>query len=109
MRPGVTWMRALDASIRFLDEHVGEQAADEAVEHDRLGEREAEPLDALQLTPELGLAGDRLDHRAEDVPDADAGAERAEADAQGKADRLAGLRHVPRGGGDDGCEHSVPP
>src|SRR5881409_2375261 len=98
MRPGVTWMRALDASIRFLDEHVPEQAADQAVEHDRLGEREAEPLDALQLTAELGLARDRLDHRAEDVADADSGAERAEAYAEGETDGFTCLGHVAGGG-----------
>src|SRR2546430_15408374 len=57
----------------------------------RLGEREAEPLEALQLAAQLGLTGDRLDHRAEDVADADAGAERAEADTERKADRLAGV------------------
>ena len=68
--------------------------AEQAVEHDGLGQCEAEPLDALELAAELGLAGDRLDHRAEDVADADAGAERAEADAEGEADRLAGLRDV---------------
>ena len=48
-------------------------------------------IDALKLAAQLGLAGDRLDHRAEDVADADAGAERAEADAERERDRLAGL------------------
>ena len=76
------------------DEDVREKAADEAVEHDRLGEREAEPLDAGQLTAELRLPGDGLDHRAEDVADADAGPERAEADAEREGDRLAGVRAV---------------
>ena len=64
-----------------LLEHVGEQAGDEAVEEARLGEREAEPLDAGDLVAHLGLAGDRLDHLAEDDADADAGADRAEAAA----------------------------
>ena len=63
----------------------------QAVEHDRLGEGEAEPHDPLELAAQLGLAGDRLDHRAEDVADADAGAERAEADAEREGDRLAGV------------------
>ena len=44
---------------------------------------------------QLGLAGDGLDHRAEDVADADAGAERAEADAERERDRLAGVGAVP--------------
>ena len=74
-----------------LDEDVRQEAADQAVEDDRLGEREAEPLDALELTAELGLAGDALDHRAEDVADADAGPERAETDAESERDRLAGV------------------
>src|ERR1043165_7689898 len=87
------------------DEDVGEQAADEAVEDDRLGERDPEPLDARELAAELGLAGDRLDHRAEDVADADAGTERAEADAERERDRLAGLRDVAGGGGEDVTNH----
>ena len=58
-----------------------------------------------QLAAQLGLAGDRLDHRAEDVADADAGAECAEADAERKTDGLAGLGHVAGGGGEDGSEH----
>jgi hypothetical protein len=37
---------------------------------------------------------DGLDHRAEDVADADAGSERAEADAQREGDRLAGVGAV---------------
>jgi hypothetical protein len=100
-------MRAFDASIRgaAANKHVGEQSADQAVEHDRLGEREAEPLDPLELATELGLPGDGLDHRAEDVPDADAGAERAETDAERECDRLTGLDRVARGGGDDGVQH----
>src|SRR5689334_14965728 len=107
IRPGVTWMRALLASISSATSHqdVRQESADEAVEHDGLGQREAEPLDALELTAELGLAGDALDHRAEDVPDADARAERAEADTEGERDRLAGFGHVARRGGDDGVAH----
>src|SRR3954454_7932996 len=85
-----------------LDEDVRQNRAEQAVEHDRLGEREAEPLDALQLTAELGLPCDRLDHRGEDVADADAGAECAEADAEREADRLAGLRDVAGRRGEKG-------
>src|SRR5215831_1110108 len=92
--PGLTWIRGLVARSIGLDQDVGEDRAEEPVEDDRLGQREAEPLDALQLTAKLRLAGDGLDHRAEDVADADAGAERAEADAQGKADGLPGLGHI---------------
>ena len=91
-------MRPLDAStVLNSDEDVGEEAADQAVEHDRLGEGEAEPLDSLQLAAQFGLAGDGLDHRAEDVADADAGSERAEADAERKRDRLAGVCDVAGG------------
>ena len=54
-----------------------------------------EPLDARELGAELGLAGDRLDHRAEDVADADAGADRAETDADAEGDGLAGVGDVP--------------
>src|SRR3954471_14240813 len=99
IRPGVTEIRGFAASIsgfRLLDQNVGEDRAEQAVEHDRLGQGETEPLDALELTTELGLARDGLDHRGEDVADADAGAERAEADTESEADRLAGLRHIAR-------------
>src|SRR3954454_9440715 len=85
---------------RPLNEDVRQDGAEQAVEDDGLGEREAEPLDALELTAELGLSRDRLDHRAEDVADADAGAERAESDAQGEADRLAGFGDVAGSGGE---------
>src|SRR5262245_63949936 len=77
-----------------LDEDEREDRAEQAVEHDGLGEREAEPLDARELTAELGLPGDGLDHRAEDVADADAGSERAETDAERERDRLAGVGAV---------------
>ena len=46
------------------------------------------------LVAHLGLAGDRLDHLAEDVADADAGADGAEAGADAERDRLAGLAAV---------------
>src|SRR5690348_9658700 len=91
-------------SIRASDEDVREQAADEAVEDDGLGQREAEPLDALQLAAELRLPRDGLDHRAEDVADADARAERAEADAERQRDRLSGLRDIAGRRGEK-CTH----
>src|SRR5437764_4709862 len=81
-----------------LNEDVREDRAEQAVEDDGLGQREAEPLDALELAAKLRLTCDRLDHRAEDVADADAGTERAEADAEREADRLAGLCNVTRRG-----------
>src|SRR5580765_5002143 len=96
---------------RLLHQDEGENRAEQAVEHDGFGQRESEPLDALELAAELRLAGDRLDHRAEDVADADAGAEGAEADAERETDRLSGLRDVARRGGDqvECSEHVVPP
>src|SRR5207247_6075217 len=75
---------------------------------DRLGEREAEPLDAGELAAELGLARDCLDHRAEDVADADAGADRAETDSDAEGDGLAEVGDVSV----DYCEncgHGAPP
>src|SRR5215204_1118970 len=73
---------------RSISEEEGDQAEDERVEDDRLGEGEAEPLDARDLLAHLGLAGDRLDHLAEDVADADARTDRAEAGADAEGDRL---------------------
>src|SRR5688572_2266813 len=111
MRPGETSMSGLAATgivaspRAALDQDEGEQAADETVEDDCLGERETEPLDALELAAELGLARDGLDHRAEDVADADAGTERAEADAERERDRLAGIDAVLRGG-DEHCSET---
>src|SRR5712691_2199205 len=92
--PGVTWMSGLVASGIRSDQDVREDRAQEPVEDHGLGKGETEPLDALELPAELGLAGDGLDHRAEDVADADAGAQRAEPDSQREADRLAGLCDV---------------
>src|SRR2546421_12611745 len=82
-----------------LNEDVREDRAEQAVEDDGLGQREAEPLDALELAAELGLACDRLDHRAEDVADADAGAERAETDAEREPNCLPRFGDFARGGG----------
>ena len=47
-----------------------------------------------ELALELGLSCDGLDHRAEDVADADAGAERAETDTEGERNRLTGVGAV---------------
>src|SRR5690349_15254928 len=77
-------------------EEEGEQAGDEAVEHARLGEREAEPLDARDLVAHLGLTRHGLDDLAEDVADADAGACGTEAAAEAEGDRAAGLLAVLR-------------
>src|SRR4051794_19747158 len=89
--PGWTRKLPLPAAVTCrapiaLTEEEGDQAEDERVEHDRLGEREAQPLDRCDLVAHLGLAGDRLDDLAEDVADADAGTDRPEAgaDAQGE-------------------------
>src|SRR5581483_3108570 len=89
----------------LLDEDEGEQAAEEAVEHDCLGEREAEPHDSLELSAQLRLARDRLDHRPEDGADADACADGAETDAEAEGDRLAffDLRRGGREQGEDGA------
>src|SRR5262245_35192497 len=73
----------------FLDQDVAEQAAEEAVEDDGLGKGKAEPHQALELAAQLGLAGDGLDHRAEDEADAGTGAGSAQADAERQRDRLA--------------------
>src|SRR4051794_24995897 len=88
-----------------------DQAEDERVEDDRLGEREAEPLDARDLLAHLRLAGDRLDHLAEDVADADARADRAEAGADAEGDRLEAVgRRLGRSDYECGFEvHGVPP
>src|SRR4051794_31665524 len=69
-------------------EEERDQAEDERVEHDRLGQREAEPLDRGDLVAHLGLARDRLDDLAEDVADADAGADRPEPGANAQRERL---------------------
>src|ERR671938_663477 len=79
-----------------------DQAEDERVEHDRLGEREAQPLDRRDLVAHLRLARDRLDHLAEDVADADARPDRAEAGAhaeRNRLDRLGGLLLAAAAGG----------
>src|SRR3954451_6710810 len=106
------------ASICLLAEEEGDEAEDERVEHDRLGQGEAQPLDRGDLVAHLGLAGHRLDDLAEDEADADAGADGAQAGADAEGDRLAGLAPVLLGIGslgdlrdlvDDGQVHGVSP
>src|SRR5918997_5104964 len=81
------------SSISGLEEER-DQAEDERVEHDRLGQCEAEPLDRGDLLAHLGLTGHRLDDLAEDVAHADAGADGAETGADAKGDRLAVLARL---------------
>src|SRR5215211_9142200 len=86
-------------SSTALREEERDQAEDERVEGDRLGEREAEPPDRLQLILHLRLAGDGLDLLAEDEADADARSDRAESRPHAERDRLAGVRHRGEVGG----------
>ena len=72
-------------------EEEGDQAEDERVERDGLGQRESEPADRLQLVLHLGLAGHGLDLLAEDEADADAGPDRPETGPDAQRDRLAGV------------------
>src|SRR5436853_7933623 len=109
--PAATTVMSCRAPIR-LGEEEGDQTEDERVEHDRLGEGEAEPLDRRDLVTHLRLARDRLDHLAEDVADADAPPERPEAgaDAEGdRLDRLGGLIAAARLG-EEVCDgrHGLP-
>src|SRR5215212_1930282 len=85
------WAKMTVERVIGLEEE-GDQARHEPVEEARLGEREAQPLDAGDLVAHLGLARDRLDHLAEDDSDADAGAHGAEAAAHAEGDRLARVR-----------------
>src|SRR6185437_13380208 len=78
-------------SIRLTEEE-GDEAEDERVEHDRLGQGEAQPLDRGDLVAHLGLAGHRLDDLAEDEAHADAGADGAEARAHAERDGAQALR-----------------
>src|SRR3954464_14617593 len=80
------------ASVIRLAQEEGDEAEDERVEHDRLGQREAEPLDRGDLVTHLGLAGHRLDDLAEDEADAHARADRAEAGAHAERDGAQALR-----------------
>src|SRR5436190_13953993 len=83
-------------------EDPAEQAGNQAIEEASFCRGEAEPLDARDLVAHLRLARHRLDHLPEDDPDADAGADRAEATTDADRDPVA-----EAGGGDmdDGCKH----
>src|SRR3954469_19893472 len=98
-------------NIRSGLEEEGQQAGHEAVEHAGLGEREAQPLERGDLVAHLGLTGDRLDHLAEDVADADAGTRGPEAASDAEGDGTTGLltggvRRRLRDVGDDSEVHS---
>src|SRR3954454_13896876 len=83
-------------------EEERDEAEDEGVEDDRLGQGEAEPLDRGDLVAHLGLAGQRLDDLAEDEADAHAGADGAEAGADAQRDRAQALGGgIARSLGDD--------
>src|SRR5689334_3727154 len=91
--PGLTRKSPPPAAMTFrppiaLRKEEGDQAEDERVEHDRLGEGEPQPLDRRDLVAHLGLTGYRLDHLAEDVAHSAARADRAEARADAERDRL---------------------
>src|SRR5436305_14936996 len=88
---------------RDLLEDVGDPAGDQPIDEARLGERESEPLDARDLVTHFRLARDRLDHLAEDDPDADTGAHGTEA----AADSDSEPRADPGGGREveDCCKH----
>src|SRR3954464_14503724 len=77
-------MRALVIGL----EEERDEAEDEGVEDDRLGEREAQPLDRRDLVAHLGLTRHRLDDLAEDVADTDAGADGPEPGADTERERL---------------------
>src|SRR4051794_14970846 len=105
MSPTPGWTRTLpdpaatrDGALSMLGsaarEEERDEAEDEGVEHDRLGEREAQPLDRRDLVPHLGLAGHRLDDLAEDVADADARADGAEAGTDAEGDAREALRRA---------------
>src|SRR3954452_14057199 len=69
-----------------------DQAEDEGVERDGLGEGEAQPANRLEVVLHLGLARDRLDLLTEDEADPDAGSDRAEPGTDAQRDRLPGVR-----------------
>src|SRR5581483_11259286 len=70
-------------------EEEGDEPADEAVEEARLGEREAEPLVALDVAAQLRLPGLGRDRGAEDATDTGTGARGATACACAERDRAA--------------------
>src|SRR3954467_3624610 len=103
-RPGGS-SAASSRLIAVLQEE-GDQARHQAVEEAGLGKGETQPLDGRDLVAHLRLAGDGLDHLAEDDADADAGADGAEAATNTEGDRLAGVGPVLGGGEDEGQERA---
>src|SRR4051794_6280486 len=87
---GVSVAIWVTGSIAGLEEER-DQAEDERVEGDGLGQGEAEPADRLEVVLHLRLAGDRLDLLTEDEADPDAGSDRAEPGTDAQRDRLAGI------------------
>src|SRR5438128_183801 len=77
-----------------LRQEERDEAEDERVEHDRLGQCETEPLDRGDLLAHLGLTRHRLDDLAEDVADADARADGAETGTHAECDRLPVLARL---------------
>src|ERR1700752_4776966 len=73
------WMRRGQERRPSLLEHVRDEAGDEPVEEARLGQSEAEPLDARDLIGHLRLARERFADLAEDDANADTGPDGAQA------------------------------
>src|SRR3954465_3881463 len=71
-----------------LREEERDQAEDERVEHDRLGEREAEPLDRRDLVTHLPPARGPPEPLAEDLAGREARADGAQSGADAQGDRL---------------------
>src|SRR3954454_9715172 len=57
----------MPSDVIELAQEEGDKAEDERVEHDRLGQREAQPLDRGGLVAHLRLAGHGLSDPAENV------------------------------------------
>ena len=81
----------------MASEEERDQAEDEGVEHDRLGQGEPEPLDRGDLVAHLGLTGHRLDDLAEDEADADARSDGAQSGTHAEGDGLHARLDVTRG------------
>src|ERR1700735_1992015 len=69
----------------------GDETADQAVEEARLGQREAEPLVALDLGAQFGLARLGLDRSVEHRSNARAGARCTTAGADAERDRASSV------------------
>jgi hypothetical protein len=83
-----------------LDQEEGDEAHEQGVERNRLGQCKAEESDRQKITAELGLTSDRLDGLAEDVAHANARADCAqtgretESQSLGCCDDVAFESHV---------------